>query len=154
MSPLETYRFVQVPLSIEAFQFTGGADNAKAIINRLLKKGEEATWRPAWVSYERGLFIDNVETLEIRGRTFITLGDWVILKPNILKVDGVELIVLDDTRFKDRYMSEKLTPARETHTEDTLQRVYNVLGRLTDDVQSRAIVSALQDNGIVFKERI
>ena len=155
MSELETHRFIQAPLTIEAFQFTGGVENAKAIVERLMVTGGEATWRPAWVSFERGNTIENPETLEIEKRMFMTVGDWILLKPNILKARGLEIKIIDDTRFKDQYIHENATQARETHTENTLEKVYNVLGRFTrrEDI-SRDMVTDLQNEGILFRERI
>lgn len=155
MSELETHRFIQAPLTIEAFQFTGGIENAKAIVDRLMVTGGDATWRPAWVSFERGNAIENHETLEIEGRIFVTVGDWVLLKPNILKMRGTEIKIMDDTRFKDQYVHENATQARETHTENTLEKVYNTLGKYTvNEERSRDLVTDLQNAGILFRERI
>lgn len=155
MSELETHRFIQAPLTIEAFQFTGGVENAKAIVERLMVTGGEATWRPAWVSFERGNTIENPETLEIEKRMFMTVGDWILLKPNILKARGLEIKIIDDTRFKDQYIHENATQARETHTENTLEKVYNTLGKYTgNEERSRDLVTDLQNAGILFRERI
>ena len=155
MSELETHRFIQAPLTIEAFQFTGGVENAKAIVERLMVTGGEATWRPEWISFERGHVVENPETLEIEQRMFMTVGDWVLIKPNILNARGFEIKILDNTRFRDQYIHENASQARETHTENTLEKVYNALAQLTrNEEYSRDLVDVIQNAGILFRERI
>jgi hypothetical protein len=153
MSALAIKHFVQVPLVIEAFQFTGGADNAKSILDLIMPIGGEADWRPEWVSFERGKIITNPESLVILRHTTLTVGDWVILKPNPLKPQGFEVKILDDVRFRDQYIMENSPMEDVIHSENTMEIVLNTLGRLIDNQQhAENIVKTLQDRGIRFRE--
>lgn len=153
MSDLKVQRFVQVPLVIEAFQFTGGADNAKAILDLIMPIGGDADWRPEWVSFDHGRIITNPETLTILRHTTLTRGDWVILKPNPLKTQGFEVIILDTARFKDQYILNGSPMEDVIHSENTMEIVFNTLGRLLDSQQqAENIVNNLQDKGIRFRE--
>jgi len=151
MSALRIQQFVQTPLVVEAFQFTGGSDNAKAIVNILITKGGEATWRPEWLSFERGTVITNPETLDI-GHRIITINDWIILKPNILKMGGIEIVIIDNGRFKDQYMLTDIEPRQGVHTENTIGLVFDVLTRFTTQNQADVLVDNLQKAGIIFSE--
>lgn len=151
MSALRIQQFVQTPLVVEAFQFTGGSDNAKAIINILMTKGGGATWRPEWLSFERGTVITNPETLDI-GHRIITVNDWIILKPNILKMDGIEVVVIGNERFKDQYVLTDIEPKHGVHTENTIELVFNVLTQFTTQSRAVELVNSLQKAGIIFNE--
>lgn len=154
MSALQINRYAQVPLTVEAFQFTGGAENAKAIVDLLVVNGGEANWRPEWVSFDRNRAITNPETLELERHTILTIGDWVILKPNSLKISGFELKILDSTRFYDQYALADLSLGYGAHTENTMEIVYSAVGSvIKNEKSSRELVMALQKAGILFSER-
>ncbi|ASD52283.1 hypothetical protein QCN32_gp61 [Arthrobacter phage Niktson] len=94
-------RYRQIPEHVDARQFTGGRENAEALITWLKSKGCEATWIDNQTVMdihlvERLSFSQKVEPHETKIIRSAYRQDWIVLKDNRWRI-------FSERKFRERF---------------------------------------------------